>query len=221
MRKLLAGIALMIAGPAFADPMTATRPSLICTSPEALARLVVSGGRSRIGTSAEAPGDRQLMASGGCIEVPTGTRVEAQVTRTNTSIATYDAQDGRGPRTFVVPNVNFALGSASALATPGQRRIGAPNSLDAFWQHVDQICPQRRWRTATDGSVFEAVMEQINIPLTPAQQKKVKDDSRSCEGMFSGCRSNMYIANMMRFGKAEQLAQGMCTIEPDHTDSSR
>lgn len=37
--------------------------------------------------------------------------------RQNTSVVTYDANDGRGARTFIVPNIDFPTTSA-AVALP-------------------------------------------------------------------------------------------------------
>ena len=99
---------LIMSVPASAATITATHDSLMCTSPDALARLILPGGRSRIGTPSEKSGDRQAALAGGCVDVPPDTHVEVQSTRTNTSIVTYDAQDGHGPRTLVAPNVNFS-----------------------------------------------------------------------------------------------------------------
>ena len=117
---ILLGLApLALALPAFAETMTSTRHSLMCASPDALARLVLPGGQSRIGTSSEASGDRQAALSGGCVDVPPGTQVEVQSARTNTSVVTFDARDGRGPRTLVAPNANFTHLPSAASASSG------------------------------------------------------------------------------------------------------
>ena len=86
----------------------ATRDTLMCASPDTLARLILPDGRSRIGTPSEMSGDRQAALSGGCVDVPPGTQVEVQSARTNTSVVTYDAKDGQRPRTLVAPNVNLS-----------------------------------------------------------------------------------------------------------------
>ena len=104
----LAGlIPLTLLAPASAETIASRRDTLMCASPETLARLILPDGRSRIGTPSEASGDRQAALSGGCVDVPPGTQVEVQSARTNTSVVTYDAKDGHGPHTLVVPNVNF------------------------------------------------------------------------------------------------------------------
>ena len=122
MRTFLLSLILLVlaaAPAASAETMTSTRHSLMCASPNALARLILPGGQSRIGTSAEASGDRQTALSGGCVDVPPGTQVAVQSARTNTSVVTYDARDGRGPRTLVAPNVNFTRLSSAASASLG------------------------------------------------------------------------------------------------------
>lgn len=116
---LLSLIPLTLALPASAETMTATRHSLMCTSPDALAHLILPGGQSRIGTPSEASGDRRAALSGGCVDVPLGTRVEVQSARANTSVVTYDAADGRGPRTLVAPNVNFTHASSATSSLSG------------------------------------------------------------------------------------------------------
>ena len=104
---------------ASAETVAATRDTLMCASPDALARLILPGGRSRIGTPSETSGDRQAALSGGCIDVPPGTQVEVQSARTNTSIVTYDAEDGHGPRTLVAPNVNLSRPTSLSRAVEG------------------------------------------------------------------------------------------------------
>ncbi len=93
---------------ASAETIASTRDTLMCASPDVLARLILPDGRNRIGTPSEASGDRQAALSGGCVDVPPGTQVEVQSARTNTSIVTYDSKDGHGPHTLVAPNVNFS-----------------------------------------------------------------------------------------------------------------
>ena len=100
---------LALAVPARAETaLVATNPGLMCSSADALAKLTMPGGRSRIGTFSEKPGDAALKASGGCIDIPQGATVFASLVRQQTSIISFDAGDGRGERQFYVPNVDFS-----------------------------------------------------------------------------------------------------------------
>jgi hypothetical protein len=126
--RTLAGYAsavLLAASPAAADTLVATRPGLMCTSPDVLAKLTLPDGSSRIGTAGEKPGDKALRVSGGCIDIPPSARVTVQTTRRRTTIVTFDAGDG--PRTFVVPNIDFGP-VADAGPTPAGAAAGAPGA---------------------------------------------------------------------------------------------
>ena len=211
---LVSAVLLVFVAPAHAETMTATHPSLICTSPDALGRLILHGGQSRIGTASEAPGDRQAMVAGGCVEVSAGTHVEAQSVRTNTSVVTYDAQDGRGPRAFVVPNVNFVGVPSLASTATAQHVPAARDPSEAFWQRVDQTCPTKHWRSATDASLSDALLEKTDLKFTPTQQRKIREDSQACDGLWMGCRPQAYLHNALQFGKADQLVKQLCSMEP-------
>ena len=102
-------IGISLAGSALAQTaLVAVKPGLMCVSADALSRLTLPGGGSRIGTSAERPADRAVKASGGCIDIPQGMTVFALSVRRQTSILAFDAGDGRGERRFYVPNVDFS-----------------------------------------------------------------------------------------------------------------
>ncbi len=153
MRTSLLGLILLMlaaAPAASADTMTSTRHSLMCASRDALARLILPGGRSRIGTSAEASGDRQAALSGGCVDVPPGTQVEVQSARTNTSVVTYDTHDGRGPRTLVAPNVNFTRLPSAASALSGDCLRFAGRSPEVTLTGVVQ--PRQHLETRSGGN---------------------------------------------------------------------
>ena len=86
----------------------------MCTSADALAALTLPDGSNRAASPHARASDAALEQQGGCLAIPDGALVTLQTARRNTSIVTYDAGDGRGPRTFVVPNVDFASGPTSA-----------------------------------------------------------------------------------------------------------
>ncbi len=143
-------LVLAAAPAASAGTMTSTRDSLMCASPDALARLILPGGRSRIGTPAEASGDRQAALSGGCVDVPPGTQVEVRSARTNTSVVTYDAHDGSGLRTLVAPNVNFTRSSSAASALAGTCLRFAATSPEVTLAGVVQ--PRQHLETRAGGN---------------------------------------------------------------------
>lgn len=93
---------------ALADVLVAVRPGLMCSSPEALSRLTLPGGIDRTAAPGATPEDFEAKQQGGCTAIPPGARVAVQAARRQTSTVLFDAGDGRGARTFVVPNIDFS-----------------------------------------------------------------------------------------------------------------
>ena len=109
MRRVLIGFGVLAVLPgtqALSDTLIASRPGLMCTSASALATLTLPDGSGRAASPHARAGDAALEQQGGCLAIPNGARATLQTARRNTSIVTFDAGDGRGPRTFVVPNVD-------------------------------------------------------------------------------------------------------------------
>lgn len=102
-------VGLALATPAFADQLVATRPGLGCRSLRALAVLTRPDGSSRIGTPQEKPGDAELKASGGCLDIPEGARAVIQKYWHHTALVSFDPGDGSGPRDLTVPTIDFNL----------------------------------------------------------------------------------------------------------------
>ncbi len=134
----------------------------MCSSPDALGKLTLPDGSSRVGTSHERLGDAQLMSSGGCVPIPTGATVTVITARKNTSIVSYGV--GAGARTFILPNIDFTEASTpetGSKATGGETRPPDPDcmALGARWaqQHklpgpVSNAEQFVTWRAACAGS---------------------------------------------------------------------
>ncbi len=174
MARVLIGFGLLALVPdtaALADTMTASRPGLMCASADALARLTLPDGSDRAASPHARPGDGASAQQGGCIAIPHGALVTLQVARRNTSIVTYDARDGRGSRTFVVPNVDFAPGPAAAasgdclsygvaMAVSGRITVGSAYGEDIHtgkvgWARWRQITLDRPICTRGDAQAYE------------------------------------------------------------------
>ena len=105
--------AISAAAAAHAEMLVASRPGAMCVAPEALSRLTLPDGSDRA-TRPDAPADLQaIKQAGGCIDIPLGARMIVQSVRHHTSIVTFDANDGRGARTFIIPNVDVEPDAAS------------------------------------------------------------------------------------------------------------
>ncbi len=112
---LLAILCVWTIASARADTLVAVRPGAMCAAADALARLTLPDGGDR----ADLPGHPEALAikrAGGCIDVRPGMLVALQTARRNTSLVLYDAGDGRGERSFVVPNIDFASASGPVPA---------------------------------------------------------------------------------------------------------
>lgn len=96
-----------------ADILVATRPGLLCASPDALAALTLPDGSSRAASPAARPADAATRRQGGCIDLAPGMRVDRRTAHRNTSLVFFDANDGRGPQPFTAPNIDFAPAETS------------------------------------------------------------------------------------------------------------
>ena len=96
--------------PARADDngMAQLLPGLMCESPDALAKLTLPDGSSRAARN-PSPQNLALKAQGKCIDMAGDVSATLVTRRRNTSIVTADPRDGKGTRTFYVPNVDFSL----------------------------------------------------------------------------------------------------------------
>ena len=110
---------MMPASSAHAETLVAVRPGAMCAVADALARLTLPDGSDRAALPGH-PEARAIAQAGGCIDIQPGTVVALQTARHNTSVVLFDAGDGRGARSFIVPNVDFAVArpGSDAPATP-------------------------------------------------------------------------------------------------------
>jgi hypothetical protein len=113
-----------------AATLVAVRPGLMCSSPDALARLTMHDGSSRTASARARPEDFDVKRQGGCIDIALGAHVILQEARRQTSIVLFDAEDGRGPRSYIVPNIDFAPAASTPVAADtGCYRYNAPIKL--------------------------------------------------------------------------------------------
>ena len=115
-----------------ADTIVATRPGVMCTSPDALARLTLPDGSSRSASPGARPEDLATKRQGGCIDIPLGAQLPVREARRQTSIVVFDPNDGRGARTFIVPNIDFNSVIGSRSSSPGCYRYGVPVRLSGI-----------------------------------------------------------------------------------------
>lgn len=109
----------LLSAPAMAQTVTVIRPGLACISADALARLTLHGGDSRLDTPNPSSKAIRLAAQGGCVDLRIGQTMVAQVVRRNTVIVTMDAGQGRGAQTFLLPSIDVRITPGPAAAAPG------------------------------------------------------------------------------------------------------
>ena len=102
-----------------AQERVATRPGLMCSSAEALAKLTLPNGSSRAALPRPRPEDLRIKTEGGCLDLHPGSRVTVVEAYHLTSKVTSDPGDGGGARVFIVPNIDFD-------PVPGQDSSAAP-----------------------------------------------------------------------------------------------
>lgn len=109
--KLLAfaALTLALAAPgAYADMLQATRPGVMCTSPDALAKLTLPDGSSRTTAAHVSPATQAIAQAGGCTDFGAGHVVILLTARKNTDIVRGDTMSGDGVLgNFVVPSIDF------------------------------------------------------------------------------------------------------------------
>ena len=91
-----------------ADLLRATRPGVMCTSPDALAKLTLPDGSSRSAGNAS-PAFQAIADAGGCRDFGVGRTVILLTARRNTDIVRGDTMTGDGVLgDFIVPGIDFA-----------------------------------------------------------------------------------------------------------------
>ncbi len=158
--------------------LKATRPGVMCVSPEALARLSLPDGSSRTARP-DAPSSLVAVArAGGCAEFPGGNVVILQTARKNTSIVRSDTLTGDGVLdTFYVANIDYAP------YTPPP---------DPFMDAIRAQCPARLETLAVLGVPSYDFIESLSRPVREQIHKTVDD---ACGGA-PGCTEHEQVVEI-------------------------
>ena len=111
MRAIILLLAGLVALPALADELVATKPGVMCASAEALARLTLPNGDSRTHAPNPAAADVALAAAGGCVDIKPGARATVLETYRNTTVATVDGAK------LTIPNADFQPATAGGVSS--------------------------------------------------------------------------------------------------------
>lgn len=214
------GLALLPTTPALADTLVAARPGVMCSSADALAKLTLPDGSSRAAGPGARPEYITTKQAGGCIDTPLGARVTVLQARQRTSVVTYDANDGRGARTFIVPNIDFPTASA-APAAPAPHRVPAwgdnnyPPLANTFklLDAVHRQCPKQGWDehslSHTEGGPWDRVQDK----LSPAQLKSIEREvAAQCEAGMS-CPVDITLGMEVQMGRQNDLVRAICSAK--------
>ena len=213
--------AVALPGVAAAQTMVATHPGLMCTEPGALATLTMPDGSNRGASPHARPDDDAIKQQGGCIDIPADARVAVHQRRINTSIVSFDAGDGRGDRTWIVPNIDFtAPHAATAEASPAGLPVVDP--VDAFFAALTATCPGRGWQSASMQS-YGAPLEEAAKSLTPGQHAALtRDVTAECKpGDGLECGNTVSIRHIVQAGQIDALTHAFCTAAPSTADTVR
>lgn len=148
---------------ALADVLVAVRPGLMCSSPDALSRLTLPGGVGRTAAPGATPEDFEAARQGGCIDIPPGAQVAVQAARRQTSVVLFDAGDGRGARTFVVPNIDFSpvAPSPATASAPSSGTASGTTPAAAGRNCLSYNVPVTLRGTVTPGPAYGNRLDQI------------------------------------------------------------
>ena len=197
--------------PAFSATLVATHRGVMCVSPDALAKLSLMDGSSRASSANPRPEDLTAKQSGGCVDFGPGTQVTVVTSRKNTSVVTYDAGDGRGPREFTVPNIDFASNEGPPQ-TPGRHVPQWPDAdypplvgMNKLLAAVTKQCPQQGW-TGHKLAETESGPWYDTIKLTPAQSAAIEKAEAGCEGLAGmACPAYTSLGVEVQFSYLTQL----------------
>jgi hypothetical protein len=213
--RVLAAAFLLLPGVAAAQTMVATRPGLMCVSPAALATLTLPDGSNRGASSRARPEDEATKQAGQCIDIPSGARVQAQQRRINTSLVRFDPGDGA--RTFIVPNIDFAVERPAPSAAPA-----TDDPIDAFFSALDQHCPGLGWEHA-DMRSYGPPLEEAAKALTPSQHGALSSavGSECQDDAGLECGNTVAIRHLVQAGRLDALTHAFCTAAPATAESVR
>jgi hypothetical protein len=204
-----------------ADDLVAVNPGVMCTSAGALAHLTLPDGRSKSGVENPLPRDMMVAQRGGCISIPYGARISVYRSYRNTSVGIYDPADGRGPREFIIPNINFRplpgsgrwtqAGSSVRLMAPAPR----PFTSGFFFSALEAACPRKPWR-GTAARLLYAPLAQVLSTLPPAEREQLAaETTRRCLGRDNvSCGADVAIPFLLTARRLDDLVQSYCAADP-------
>ncbi len=212
-------VALTSAAPAYANTMIANHPGVMCESAEALSKLTSPDGSSRAAMPAARPVYLAAKQAGGCIDIPPGAEVEVITARKNTSIVTYDAHDGRGNRTFIVPNIDFVENAAGVAATAQSSHVQAWPDRDypplananRLFAAVQSRCPQQGWDEHSLSHAEIGPWDAIGGKLTAAQRKAIdREIAKQCDAGLA-CPADITFGMEVQMGHFNALVDTICS----------
>ncbi len=125
------GLMVVFALPAKADLLRATRPGVMCTSPDALAKLSLPDGSSRTAAPNVPPAVEAIARAGNCVDFPAGNVVMLLTHHNNTSVVRSDTLSGDGVLdTYTIPNIDYAPYSPPADEWDNAIRAQCPAKLE-------------------------------------------------------------------------------------------
>jgi hypothetical protein len=203
---------LLFSHAALAADLVAIKPGLMCRDPAALAKLTLPDGSSRAAGANARSADAKIKQDGGCIDFPPGARVVLQTARKRTSIVSYDANDGRGVSTFVVPNIDF---SAAANGEPDSSASNGNDPAAKFFAAVNKQCPQQGWNEHLLSHTEQGPVDKVYAAMTPAQQAAAQKeaDSRCQDSGGMSCPNDAIFAYMVKTGHLESMVRAVCAVK--------
>ena len=153
--------------PDSAGTLVAIGPGVACTSAAALAKLTQHDGSSLSEGPDATDENRRIAKQGGCSSIVIGQTVRASSIRKNTSVVLADLQDGKGPRTVYVPNVDFR---PEFLSDPGSGDARKSLEFPDYKNTSDMECDAGRQCSESE---FREQLESIREkwPLVPTSIK--------------------------------------------------
>jgi hypothetical protein len=204
-----------------ADNLVAVSPGVMCSSAEALAYLTLPDGRSRTGVEKPLARDLEVARRGGCVDIPYGARVSVHRSYRNTSIGIYDPGDGRGPREFIIPNINFralpgtgrwiqAGGTVRRMAPPPQ-----PFTLDFLLTALEAACPSKPWRGTTGRELYSPLAQVLGTLSSAERGQLASKTAEQCVGRDNViCGTDVAIPFLLRSQRLDDLVRAYCAADP-------
>ena len=178
--------------PARADMLRATRPGIMCTSADALAKLSLPDGSSRTAASNVPPAVEAIARAGNCVDFPVGNVVILLTRHNNTSIVRSDTLSGDGVLdTFIIPNIDYAPYSPPT---------------DEWDSAIRTQCPAKLEKTIVLRDPLGNFLESLPKPLSDSIDKAVDDQ---CSGA-GPCSRAQYTVEIGKRHLVQRWAAFMC-----------